>query len=96
MKEIVGGVEESVEERLARVWAVLKGEGYKYGEKWEQGKRDGGQKLDEMEKDAGRKYTDAEKKYEAGKERAYEKGQEARANAGEKVKVTGEKIKGEL
>ncbi|RDB23875.1 Meiotic sister chromatid recombination protein 1 [Hypsizygus marmoreus] len=158
IKDIVGSVEEGVEERLWNVWSTLRGEvwdihGYgkekyadaaeKYelsknaaGEKYEQGKKQAGDayeegkkqagdkysagkdytqekyaqagekytagqeylggKYDDAKAQAGRQYSDAEKKYEAGKERAYEKGQEARENIGEKVKVTGQKIKGEL
>ncbi|KAF8064088.1 hypothetical protein FPV67DRAFT_1420244 [Lyophyllum atratum] len=96
VKDSVGSVEESIEERLANIWNILKGN-YGQGEKIVEEKyNDGKEKGYEAKKEAGRRYSDAEKKYEQEKERAYEKGQDAREHVGEKVKVGGQKMKGEL
>jgi len=64
-------------------------------EAYELGKGGAEQKIEAVEHEAGRKYTEAEKAYEAGKERVYERGQEAKEVVGDKVKYAGEKIKGE-
>ncbi|KAG6915188.1 hypothetical protein DXG01_012784 [Tephrocybe rancida] len=67
-------------------------------EKYDQGKRYAGETYDNAKQGAGRQYTEAEKEYEKGKQRAHEKGHGAKENAkesvGDKIKVAGEKIKG--
>jgi hypothetical protein len=96
LKDVVNDVEAGVEDRLWNVWALMRGgleEGMVRGEKG----------FAEGEKKSGRAYTDAEKKYEQGKERAYEhseklykQGREKVEEAGEKVKTAGQKAQGEL
>ncbi|GLB44187.1 putative stress-responsive nuclear envelope protein [Lyophyllum shimeji] len=107
VKEIVGSVGEGAEERLSRIWSILRGKCYeneKYAEeKYQEGKARAMEEAEQAQRraaeamgQAGRRYNDAEKKYEEEKERVYEKGQEARERLGEAVKTRGQKIKGEL
>ncbi|KAG5653146.1 hypothetical protein H0H81_002138 [Sphagnurus paluster] len=68
----------------------------KADEKIARGQKYAGEAFDDSKEEAGRRYTDAEKLYEKEKERAYDKAQESSENIGEKVKVGGQKLKGEL
>ena len=94
IKEIVNGVEEGVEERLWKVWSVLRGmpeEGAAWGE---EGRKTAERKYEEGKERGGRAYTDAEKKYEQGKERAYEQGENAYKKAEGKMADAKVKVKG--
>jgi hypothetical protein len=98
LKDTVNGVEEGVEERLWNVWRLLRGglEGVDGEKEWYTGgKRAAEEKREEGREKGARAYTDAEKMYEQGKERAYEHGEKVE-DAGEKMKTAGQKAKGEL
>ncbi|KAF5376089.1 hypothetical protein D9615_007739 [Tricholomella constricta] len=85
VKDIVGGVEEGVEERLWRVWSVLKGnygQGEKYAEeKYDQGKREAGEKYAEGKAKVG-------EKAEHGKKQAGEIYEDAKGEAGRRYSDT--------
>jgi hypothetical protein len=94
VKDIVGGVEGEVEDRISKLWSLLKGEGYKAKgeaekgwfntkgeakEGWFKSKGEAEKKWEEGKGAAERKYTDAEKEYERGKAKAYEHAEKARS-----------------